>query len=218
MNGTRIKILILLNIFAAILVFFYIFNIIKDDEIAKAIPDEIILKSNCKCRLDVIRIKPYVRDFERPLCDLYNVLRRGYGQKVISYSLYGSNPIYYSEIAYLSKLVSQYYPDWIIRIHYDKTLNKSIICEYECMKDELTGKYVDNIDFCNINEIPFGNPVETWDAQYMHSMKWRFLPIGDPFVDMFMSRDLDSWIVQREVDAVKEWIESNTLFHVMRGK
>ena len=166
----------------------------------------------------MIRIKPYVRDFERPLCDLYNVLRRGYGQKVISYSLYGSNPIYYSEIAYLSKLVSQYYPDWVIRIHYDKTLNKSIICEYECMKDELTGKYVDNIDFCNINEIPFGNPVETWDAQYMHSMKWRFLPIGDPFVDMFMSRDLDSWIVQREVDAVKVWIESNTLFHVMRGK
>ena len=100
----------------------------------------------------------------------------------------------------------------MIRIYYDKSINSSIICELECLKDEKSGKFMDIIDFCNINEIPFGNPNNTWNAQYMHSMKWRFLPIGDPFVDIFMSRDLDSWIIDREVDAVNVWLQSNTLF------
>ena len=181
------------------------------------IDQPITLKSQCKCRKETIKILNYTTDFSRPLCDLYKVLRRGDRQKVVSYSLYGSDPKYYSEIKTISKQVAKYYPGWIMRIYYDKSINQSIICEYECLKDEVTGKYTDIIDFCNINEIPFGNPIKTWDAQYMHSMKWRFLPIGDPFVDMFMSRDLDSWIIEREVAAVKEWFDSNTLFHVMRG-
>jgi hypothetical protein len=177
----------------------------------------LILRSNCSCRKEIVKIKNYTSDFSRPLCDLYKVLRRGNGQKVLSYSLYGSDPLYYSHIKEISKQVTKYYPGWTIRIYYDKSVNQSIICEYECLKDEVTGNYTDNIDFCNINQIPFGNPIETWDAQYMHSMKWRFLPVGDPFVDMFMSRDLDSWIVEREVSAVNEWINSNTLLHAMRG-
>ncbi len=202
----------LINIFAVIsIVIILIFN-------AEIINEKkIILESKCDCRNEIINIEEYTEDHERTVCDLYNVLRRGKGQKVVSYSLYGSNEIYYKEIKYLSKLVAQYYPGWVIRIHYDKSLNSSIICEFECLKDEKSGKYMDNIDFCNINEIPYGFPNKTWNAQYMHSMKWRFLPIGDPFVDMFMSRDLDSWIIEREVEAVKVWFQSNKLFHVMRG-
>ena len=170
------------------------------------------LESKCPCRKEVL----YVEDIRKKMftCDLFNTIRRGKGQKVVSYSLYGSDPLYYSEIKTISKQVAKHYPGWIMRIYYDKSINQSIICDYECLKDEVTGKYT---NICNINEIPFGNPVKTWDAQYMHSMKWRFLPIGDPFVDMFISRDLDSWIIEREVAAVKEWFNSNTLFHVMRG-
>ena len=44
------------------------------------------------------------------------------------------------------------------------------------------------------------------------------LPVGDSLVDYFMSRDSDSLILEREVDAVNEWIKSNTLLHVMRGE
>jgi len=52
----------------------------------------------------------------------------------------------------------------------------------------------------------------------MHGMTWRWLPIGDSFVDFVASRDTDAWISQRELDSVKVWLESNTVFHVMRGR
>lgn len=45
---------------------------------------------------------------------------------------------------------------------------------------------------------------------------WRFLPVGDPTVDIFVSRDLDSLATRRERDAVTEWESYNKTFHVMR--
>ena len=47
---------------------------------------------------------------------------------------------------------------------------------------------------------------------------WRWFPIGDHFVDVFLSRDTDSQIFQREVDAVKFWLYENKIAHIMRGK
>lgn len=38
----------------------------------------------------------------------------------------------------------------------------------------------------------------------------------DPLVETFLSRDLDSMILEREVAAVKEWLGSNETFHIMR--
>lgn len=45
---------------------------------------------------------------------------------------------------------------------------------------------------------------------------WRFLSLGDKFVDILLSRDLDSFILQREVDAVQAWISSGKVAHIMR--
>ena len=39
-------------------------------------------------------------------------------------------------------------------------------------------------------------------------MNWRYLTTLDPQVDIALSRDLDSLIYQREVDAVKQFLES----------
>ena len=39
---------------------------------------------------------------------------------------------------------------------------------------------------------------------------------GDPTVETFVVRDLDSLISQREADAVDEWLRSSKRFHVMR--
>ena len=143
-------------------------------------------------------------------CDLYNVLSRGLNQKVIGVSLYGNNSLYYDSIETVSKLVRKYYPDWVIRVYYDSSINETVICKLECLKEN-------NIDFCNINEIPFGSPTHVWNAQHMHKMSWRWLPIGDDFVDYFMSRDTDAWIIEREYDSVQVWLKSNKLFHIMRG-
>eukprot|EP00096_Caligus_rogercresseyi_P007261 TRINITY_DN25073_c0_g1_i1.p1 TRINITY_DN25073_c0_g1~~TRINITY_DN25073_c0_g1_i1.p1 ORF type:complete len:169 (-),score=39.25 TRINITY_DN25073_c0_g1_i1:175-681(-) len=47
-------------------------------------------------------------------------------------------------------------------------------------------------------------------------MNWRFLPILDPMVDSFVSRDLDSRINAREAAAVAEWLQGDKAFHFMR--
>ena len=46
---------------------------------------------------------------------------------------------------------------------------------------------------------------------------WRFVPIFDPLVSEFHSRDLDSIVSQREVAAVNDWLAAeNKTFHIMR--
>lgn len=111
--------------------------------------------------------------------------------------------------------VKQFYPDWIMRVYHDSTISPSLQCELECLK-AADGSFLDNVDFCNIESIGFGN--RTWSAQDMQKMIWRFLPIGESFVDAFMSRDSDSLIIQREVDSVGVWMRSNKVGHIMRGE
>lgn len=40
--------------------------------------------------------------------------------------------------------------------------------------------------------------------------------MADPFVEEWHSRDLDSIVIQREVDAVLEWKKTNLTYHIMR--
>ena len=145
-------------------------------------------------------------------CDPFKVLRRGPNQKVIGYSVYGKKKIYYRYLKSIIKHVKQYYPDWTIRVYHDNETENSLICELECLKDNDNQLY-DNIDFCNIEELAFQN----LNLNYMIPTFWRWLPIGDHFVDAFQSRDSDSCIIEREVNAVNEWLKSNYSFHIMRG-
>ncbi|KAK3849987.1 hypothetical protein Pcinc_043281 [Petrolisthes cinctipes] len=48
------------------------------------------------------------------------------------------------------------------------------------------------------------------------AMTWRFSVMGDPLVNRYIVRDSDSPLIQREVDAVNEWINLGTCFHTMR--
>ncbi len=108
----------------------------------------------------------------------------------------------------------KFYPDWTIRIYHDDSIDHSIICDLECIKDEKED-YLNNIDFCDVKKIPKTLDTSV-DYSYMLRMVWRWLPIGDQFVDVFISRDTDSCIFEREVSAVNDWLSSETLFHVMR--
>ena len=132
-------------------------------------------------------------------CDLYNVLRRGKHQKVISYSLYGTDQKYFQS-----------------RVYYDRSIPKNIRCRLEC-------QYGDVMDFCNIDQFTtdlnldketVNKPI---DVSYLHRSMWRFLAIGDSFIDVFMSRDSDSFFTDREIDSVNTWLNSNTIGHIMRG-
>ena len=146
-------------------------------------------------------------------CDLYNVLKRGKNQRVISYSLYGSNPKYTRNIGVIAKQIKEKYQNYSIRIYYDNSFPKRFLCKLECL-------YGDVIDFCNVDNfstnLNFEEHLEK-NISYMHKMMWRFLPIGDSFVDIFMSRDTDSFFIDREFDSVNFWINSTKFGHIMRG-
>lgn len=156
------------------------------------------------------------QDLKDTSCDLYKVLRRGPKQKVIGYSLYGRDSKYYKELKTIVKMSHYIYPGWILRFYYDDTINNSVICQLECLKNS-KNVYYDNVDFCYVPKMPLGDANNEWDATYMLALAWRWLPIGDPFVDYFMSRDTDSWPTLREFASVSVWLKSNTLFHIMRG-
>lgn len=139
-------------------------------------------------------------------CDLYRSLRRGKGQKVIGLVIYGQNHMFKEALENLIEQSSKLYKDWIIRVYHDndKLLD---VCHFECEHD--------NIDFCDVSKLPLGIK-ETWNANYLHGMMWRWLPIGDHFVDYFISRDMDTCLIEREIDAVQQWLKSDKLFHAMR--
>ena len=60
------------------------------------------------------------------------------------------------------------------------------------------------LDLCPAISLPkFGN------ATKLYPLIWRFLPAVDPQVDVFFSRDLDSRISEREVEAVNEFLNSD---------
>jgi hypothetical protein len=150
-------------------------------------------------------------------CDYYNSFRRGQGIRTISFSLYGNSSRYSERIYHIIKKVKQDFSDWIIRIYHDNSIDPSTKCKYECLVNE-NGDVYDNIDFCNIESIPVKNSlVKTSNFSYVHGMAWRWLPIGDSFIDIFSSRDTDSIIIQREVDSVNFWLNSPKPGHIMRG-
>ncbi len=151
-------------------------------------------------------------------CNKFSLLRRGINQKIVSLSLYGKDPFYSRKLINLTRLIKKYYPNWFIRIYHDDTILESIKCEIECQKDE-NNKLIDNSDFCDINKLPVSlfNKETFWSVS-IHKMMWRWLPIGDNFVDTFVSRDSDSLIIQREIDSVQVWLNSNKIGHIMRGK
>ena len=164
-------------------------------------------------------------------CDLYAFLRRGKNQKVIAYSLYGTNAFYYDKLRDIVKQMKKFYPGWTMRVFHDYSINKTIKCQMECLRDE-SNLFYDNVDFCNIetdirtrpkilseflNETNIIVSFSQHNLSYIHAMMWRFLPIGDNFVEVFSSRDTDSYLLQREVDSVNVWLDSNKIGHVMRG-
>jgi len=121
-------------------------------------------------------------------------------KKVITFSLWGNNPIYNIGAIRNAELSIQLYPDYecwfyihISSVPADtvkklKTFNHTkIICKTGNLTDELCKPRM-----------------------------WRFEAIDVPEVEVMISRDTDSRLSLREKLAVDEWLNNNTLFHIMR--
>ncbi|XP_042236610.1 uncharacterized protein LOC121875922 [Homarus americanus] len=130
---------------------------------------------------------------------------RGPGQKVVSYSLFGKFPSNYSfGMEQQLPRVSEVYPGWVVRLYLDlsQQQQKSWACALACKHPHL--------DICDVHDLP-----GLGDVSNTVGTAWRFSVVGDT-LERYIVRDTDSPIIQREVDAVHQWIQSGKCFHVMR--
>ncbi len=88
----------------------------------------------------------------------------------------------------------KFYPGYSMRVYTNTPLlPQEPWCHLLCHNSDLF--------WCNIEKTPsHGN------QSHMNFMIWRFLPLGDPSVDIFLSRDLDSVVTEREAAAVQDWL------------
>lgn len=114
---------------------------------------------------------------------------------LISFSLWGDNPLYLTGILENLKLAPKVYPGSSVRVYHDSTVPYSSLVQMielgaDTVRMERTG---------------------AWSGLF-----WRFLPASDSSVDTFIVRDADSRLNTREAAAVKEWLDSDKDFHCMR--
>lgn len=116
-------------------------------------------------------------------------------KNVVAYSLWGDGPMYWVGALRNIEQVSNYFPSWICRFYIDKSCKKELI---ETIKG-------DNVEVILVDS-----------KDEFHGMFWRFWSAEDPEVDIFLSRDCDSRFSEREVLAIREWLDSDKDFHIMR--
>ena len=116
-------------------------------------------------------------------------------KNIVAYSLWGDHPMYWVGALRNIELVKKYFPGWICRFYIDSNCKQELI-------NTIKG---DTVEVVLVNS-----------KDSFHGMFWRFWAAEDLDVDIFLSRDCDSRITEREVKAIKEWIDSDKYFHIMR--
>ena len=131
--------------------------------------------------------------------------------KVISYSLFGYGKPrakncdnfngYLRGLMINVRLQRLIFPDWRIRLYLDADTYKG----FERFFDLLSGdKWYNAIDI-EVCE----------DAHLTKAMLWRLKPMFDPTVERFICRDLDSPLMYKDAQAVKQWIDSGKTAHAI---
>ena len=158
---------------------------------------------NCGCQKYVHRT-PVRNPKFKPLngtCSL-ETFDRGPGQKVIGFTFYepikpenstkedkSKRNYFQGIIDNLQLAKDKYGSDWIVRVYYHVNKDSPVmkqLCDLACAEP--------NLDLCDAEDNPrLGN------ATLLYPLIWRFLPAMDVNVDLYLSRDLDSRISDREV-------------------
>lgn len=117
---------------------------------------------------------------------------------VVAFSLFGDNQKYYRGAVRNIDLAWKYYPGWVCRFYIPLNSHAGTIQPWLKIINKYGGQ---------VHLMPDKLP----------PMFLRFLAYdGKPEVDRVIFRDCDSRISQREADAVKAWIESDMILHIMR--
>lgn len=124
------------------------------------------------------------------------ILKNDASKNIISFSLFGSNPKYCECAVLNAKKALSLYENWTCRFYCSTDVPSEII---ERLKKE------------NAQVIIKETPKDIKEM-----LCWRFYVMSDKTIDRYLVRDCDSIINEKEAVAVKEWIESNKKFHIMR--
>jgi len=116
-------------------------------------------------------------------------------KNIISFSLYGTQDLYWKGAIQNIELAQKIYPDYICRFYIDEDAPQDL-------KNSIIGDNVEKIFMKNRGGID--------------GMFWRFLGACDNDVNIFLCRDTDSRLSLREKMAVDEWLASDKDFHIMR--
>lgn len=111
----------------------------------------------------------------------------------ISFSLYGDNPKYIKGLFKNLDLMQEIYKGWRVMVFHDDTVTQDVLNE---LKDR--GVFLTDMTHSGIL-----------------AASWRFCA-ADHDCERFIVRDADSRISKREEEAVQEWIEADTVLHIMR--
>lgn len=117
--------------------------------------------------------------------------------KLITYALWGNNPKYNIGAVKNAQLAGEHYPGWI--------------CRFYCAKDVPESTIKDLKTFTNTQIVACEDSIG-----WKYSVN-RFLPMSEQGVERIISRDTDSRITAREVEAVNLWIEGGQAAHVMKN-
>lgn len=118
-------------------------------------------------------------------------------KRVISFSLWGSDPKYNIGAIRNAELTNIIYPAWT-SIFYVNSIS------------------VPNDTIVSLKSIPNTKVVEIIDNDSWANMFWRLRTFDDTDIDICIFRDTDSRLNHREKTAVDAWLSSDKTFHIMR--
>lgn len=117
--------------------------------------------------------------------------------RVISFSLWGSDPKYTVGAIKNAELAQTIYPEWRCVFYVNSiSVPTNIIQELKSIPDTIVIEKIDNDSWTN--------------------MFWRLEVFRDDSVDICIFRDTDSRLNHREKSAVDAWLQSDKTFHIMR--
>ena len=116
---------------------------------------------------------------------------------VLSFSLFGNDPLYCETAILNARALPEVYPDWQMRVYHDETVPEHVL-------QRLRAHQVQLFDVRTIG-------IAHWPGTF-----WRFHACTDAHIARVQFRDADSIISVREAQWVSAWETSKLPFHVLR--
>ena len=110
--------------------------------------------------------------------------------KIISYSLWGSRPMFLHGAVVNAQQCREFFPDWKVRIYHNSSVPESLLVTLRDL----------GVDTIHV------------ESNGTYGTFWRFRPLFEEGIERVLVRDVDSRITWRDVRCVNEWLDSGKKF------